>query len=121
VITARIPSFSGAAVHVRLEDISYADRAADLVAEQVIVPVRHPSATTDTAEIGDTSIAFVLEGDVGTIDPEADYGVRVWVDMDGDGAPGPNDLHSNQSYRVLTKGFGNHVVIALTPSSGARE
>ena len=47
------------------------------------------------------------------IDRDHDYSVRVWLDRDGDKKPGSGDLWSDQSYPVLTRGFGTEVTIVL--------
>jgi hypothetical protein len=43
--------------------------------------------------------------------------VRVWVDRNSDGRPGAGDLFSDQSYRVLTGGFGSTVIIPVRSRS----
>ncbi len=110
VISAGTPAFSGATVHVRLEDVSYADAAAEVVAEAIIPGVGH-------APGGTTTVPFALHAAPGAtpIDPRNDYAVRVWLDRDGDGRAGAGDLHSDQSYRVLTGGFGRTATITLGP------
>ena len=112
VIAAAAAAFRGATAHVYLEDASYADAAAAVVAEAVIPDVRH----APTGNGGDdTVLPFALHAPPGatTIDPRHDYAVRVWVDRDGDGQQGPGDLYSDQSYRVLTRGFGRTVTITI--------
>jgi uncharacterized lipoprotein YbaY len=111
VIAAGVPALEGAAVHVRLEDVSAADAASTLVAEAVISDVRHAAGGDDTV------IPFALRGRI-AIDPGSDYAVRIWVDRDGDGSPGRGDLHSDQRYPVLTRGFGRAVEIVLGASRG---
>ena len=112
VIAATAPAFRGATAHVYLEDVSYTDAAAVVVAEAVIPDVRH-EPTGDGGD--DTALPFALHAPPGvtTIDPRNDYAVRVWVDRDGDGQQGPGDLYSGQSYRVLTRGFGRTVTITV--------
>ena len=112
VIAAAAPAFCGAIAHVYLEDVSYVDAAAAVVAEAVIPDVRHEP----TGDGGDgTLLPFALHAPPGatTVDPRNDYAVRVWVDRDGDGQQGPGDLYSDQSYRVLTRGFGRTVTIMI--------
>lgn len=109
VITARTPAVDGAALHIRLEDVSKADAAAVVVAETAIADVRHPFSN------GGSAIPFELHALPGAaaIDPRHDYTVRAWLDCDGDGKPGAGDLYSDQSYPVLTRGFGRAVTITL--------
>jgi uncharacterized lipoprotein YbaY len=109
VITASVTAFAGGEVHVRLEDVSYADAAAPLVAETVVSAVTHDPARS--AE-GSTVVAFRLAPS-GEIDPQHDYAVRVWLDHDGDGQPSTGDMWSDQAYPVLTRGFGTEVTVVL--------
>jgi hypothetical protein len=116
VITTRTPAFSGATVHVRLEDTSYADAEAVVVAETIIPNVGHaPSGSGSSGGSNATRLPFTLHAAPGTapIDPRNDYAVRVWMDCDSDGKAGAGDLYSDQSYRVLTHGFGHEVTILL--------
>jgi uncharacterized lipoprotein YbaY len=110
VITAGVPAFQGATAHIWLEDISRADGEARRVAETVLQDIRHQPP-------GGTFLPFVLHAPSGSIDPRNDYAVRVWLDQDGDGQEGPGDLYSDQSYRVLTRGFGRNLNVALGPSA----
>jgi uncharacterized lipoprotein YbaY len=109
VIAASVAAFAAGVVHVRLEDVSYADAAARLIAETIVSGVTHdPAQSRD----GQTAIAFRLTV-VEEIDPGHDYSVRVWLDRDGDGKPGSGDVWSDESYPVLTRGFGTEVTIVL--------
>jgi uncharacterized lipoprotein YbaY len=108
VFRAAVRAFDNAAVHVYLEDVSFADAAADVVAETVIPGVRHGHTS------GDTTVAFVLDlGQHQNIDTRRHYAVRVWVDCDDDGQPSHVDLYSDQVYPVLTWGFGASVTITF--------
>jgi Type III secretion system lipoprotein chaperone (YscW) len=108
IIPRNIAGFRDANAYVRLEDISHADRAAEIVGQTVIAGLRHDART----EI--TTVPFRLEAGR-AVDLSVDYVMRVWIDIDGDGRPGPGDLHSDQSHRVLTKGFGRSVEIEVRP------
>ena len=110
VIPARCPELTDATMHISLEDTSYADRAATVVAELAIAHVEHPAEQQRA-----TVVPFALGGPVaGTaIDLRHHYAVRVWVDGDGDGRAGPGDLHSDQQYPVLTRGHPGRVTIEL--------
>ena len=112
VITGSVAPFAAGVVHVRLEDVSYADARAPVVADTAISGVAHDPARS--AE-GSTVVAFRLAVP-GTIDPEHDYSVRVWLDRDGDGRAGSGDMWSDQAYRVLTRGFGTDVTVVLGKS-----
>lgn len=107
IIAAGSPPLRDATAHVHLEDISYADAAASVVAQTVIPDLRHEPCGEDTW------VPFALYAAGVAVDPRNDYAVRVWVDRDGDGREGPDDLRSDQSYRVLTGGFGDTVTITL--------
>lgn len=110
LILSDVPAFHDACAYVQLEDVSYADRPAEIVARMAVPEIRHPSKT------GSTRIPFVLKAERGWVpDPAADYVVRIWVDVDGDGQLGPGDLHSDQSHRVLTRGFGDAVTVEVRP------
>ena len=113
VISAAVAPFQGATAHLYLEDISYADAPAVVLADATIADLRHdPSATSD----GDTVVPFALRARPSSpIARRNDYAVRAWVDRDSDGTTGPADLFSDQSYRVLTQGFGSTVTIRLGP------
>ena len=109
VIAASVRPFPAGVLHVRLDDVSHADAAAPVVAETVIPGVAHdPAGSGD----GKTVVEFRLTAS-GDIDPAHDYSVRVWLDRDGDGRPGSGDVWSDQAYRVLTRGFGTDVTVAL--------
>ena len=109
VITAAVPALYGAAAHVSLEDVSFADAAAETVAETTITGIRHDPSH------GETSIEFELRDADPAIEPGHTYTVRVWVDADDDGRPGPGDLYSDQSYPLISGGFGREVTIVLNP------
>jgi len=113
-IPASVRSFSSATAHIRLEDVSYADREAVLIAETIIPNLNHK---TSAAGGGDTAIPFTILIPSGTliIDPRNDYAVRVWVDVDSDGYESPGDLYSDQSYRVLSSRSGGDLSITLAP------
>ncbi len=112
VIPAAVPPFRGATAYLSLEDVSYADAPATVLAEAAIPDVRHqPTARAGEA----TVLAFTLRPAPGAaaIDPGNDYAVRAWIDLDGDGRIGPGDPASDQRYPVLTRGFGRTVTITL--------
>lgn len=86
-----VEASAGATVYVRLEDVSRADAPATVVTEQVIYEARlGPQAG---------GLEFALHG--GPLDPRRRYGVRVHVDVDGDGAVGVGDYVSTTSHPVL--------------------
>lgn len=119
IITDQSPAFADASMHISLEDVSYADAPATTVAETVIPHVHHrPSQPGNGDQRGVTVLSFALRAAPGApaIDPGSDYAVRVWVDRDGDGRPGPGDLHSDQRHPVLSRGFGSTVTITLGPA-----
>ena len=110
LIPAGVEAFSSACAYVDLEDVSFADAPAVGVARTRVRGIGHvPGAAT-------TVVPFVVAfaPDWGP-DPPADYAVRVWVDIDGDGRLGPGDLRSDQSYPVLTRGCGDVVAVEVHP------
>lgn len=113
IVVAGPPSaLRGATIHVYLEDVSYADAAAVVLAESIMETLDQPSTSPDQ----DTRLLFVLHAVPGAtaIDPDHAYAIRVWVDRDGDGRPAPDDLYSDQRYPVLTQGYDRSVTITLT-------
>lgn len=116
LISSLIPAFHNAAVHVRLEDVSYPDRRASVVAETILPDISHQPSGADGGR--DTEMLFTIETspeDAANIQSQNEYTVRVWVDIDGDGKRGPGDLYSTEQHRVLTRGFGSKVAIHLDP------
>ena len=112
VIATTVRPLSSATIHVYLEDVSFADAPASAIAQIQLVHVNHPTDATNDAP---TVLPFVIRLDTKSvvIEPTADYSLRVWVDADGDGQPGAGDLFSDQSYPVLTHGFGTSAVITV--------
>lgn len=109
IFTTNVPAFVNATIHVQLEDFSRADVGALLLAEEVISHIKHKPGSDQSKS---TIVYFEItckEGE--SIDPRNFYGIRVWVDIDNDGRNGSGDLNSDQSYRVLTQGFGNSVEV----------
>jgi uncharacterized lipoprotein YbaY len=97
-------SFTGATVHVQLEDVSYADAPSRVVAEQVIPDVSHESETEHT-------LKFALYGDVP--DEKGRYIVTVRVDLQERGRVIRGDYLSVESYPVLTHGNPNLISVRL--------
>jgi uncharacterized lipoprotein YbaY len=99
-----VRSFSGATVYVRLEDVSHADAAATLVAEQVLRGVSHRARRAER-------LAFQLPGK--SPGGQASYSLRVHVDVDGDGQISPGDYITMESYPVLTHGYPSSVSVRV--------
>lgn len=98
------PSFSGATMYARLENITSADIASRVTAEYVKPGVAfNPEISSD--------LAFVIAGN--PPDPRASYGVRVHIDVDGDGKVSQGDFISMQSYPVITFGHPSEVSILV--------
>ena len=96
--------FSGATMYVRLEDVSWADAPATVVAEQVVHNVSY--------QPGDKRRVVVnLRGKV--LDKGSRYAVYVHVDIDGDRQITPGDYVSTQSYPVLTFGHPDRVTVRV--------
>jgi hypothetical protein len=116
IITSQSAALADASIYISLEEVSYADAPATTVAETVIPHVRHPSSQPGSRDkFGNTVLAFALHAasSATVIDLGSDYAVRVWVDREGDGRPEPGDLYSDQRNPVLTRGFGDTVMITL--------
>jgi uncharacterized lipoprotein YbaY len=104
VLGGEVRSFSGATVYVRLEDVSRADAAATVIAEQVLRRVVHRQGRRAT-------LAFELHGPAP--DEQATYAVRVHVDVDGDGRVSPGDYISVESHPVLTFGYPRQIEVRV--------
>jgi uncharacterized lipoprotein YbaY len=110
IISPSVPAFGGATAHIFLEDISYADADAEILSHTAVKGIHHPGARGG----GETVVPFKLSAPGReAVNPRRDYSVRVWIDVDGDGQKGANDLYSDEVYPVLTRGFGSDVVIKL--------
>ena len=92
-------SFRDATVYIRLEDVTVADAAAQVIAEQRLQGIRSP--------LPGGGVRFLLRPS--TIDERRDYSVRVHVDVDGDGVVSRGDLVTTRSYPVLTRGRPAHI------------
>jgi Type III secretion system lipoprotein chaperone (YscW) len=110
VIAGSIPRFIEGVLRVRLEDVSYADKAAGVVGETVIRGVTHPPG--DAAPGSDTVVPFSLDAVVGIVG-DHDYSVRVSLELEDAGHRTRSTIGSDQVYRVLTRGFGTDVTVAL--------
>lgn len=110
IISAAVAPFRGATAHVRLEDVSFADAAAVMIAETAIPGIDH-----DPAASGETIVPFALRAGptAPTIEGRNEYAVRAWIDRNSDGTPSPGDLFSDRRYAVLTYGYGRAVTIRL--------
>jgi uncharacterized lipoprotein YbaY len=96
-------SFSGATVYVRLEDVSQADAASTVVAEQVMRDVSS----------ADLPLSFSLSGELP--DEQANYIVSVHVDVDDNGALNAGDFITMESYPVITHGAPNRINVEVRP------
>lgn len=97
-------SFTGATVHVQLEDVSYADAPSRVVAEQAIPDVSHETGTEGT-------VKFALYGDMP--DERGRYIVTVRVDLQARGRVSRGDYLSMESYSVLTHGNPKQISVRL--------
>jgi uncharacterized lipoprotein YbaY len=97
------PPFTGATMYVRLERITAADIASEVVADYVERDVVFDPKTS--------SLSFAIAGN--PPDPRASYAVRVHIDIDGDGEVSQGDFISMQSYPVITFGHPTEVSILV--------
>lgn len=114
IISSLTKGFRHAAMHIRLEDVSYADGRAKLIAEKILRDIGHNPSALSNAE--DTVVPFTIaltSEQAAQIQPENDYVVRVWVDVNNDGKRGADDLYSTEQHRI-TRGF-DRVSIHVAP------
>ena len=97
-----VPSFGGARLYVRVEDVTLADAAARVIAESV----EHDVALDPRTR---TSLPFSVV--CPWVDVGAQYCLRVHIDLDGDGELSPGDFITTRSYPVLT--FGNPTRVSV--------
>lgn len=107
VIPGSVPRFSAGVLEVFLEDVSYADRAAVVMAAAAISGVEH-----DPGRPEGTIVPFSLTP-TRDVEPTSDYAVRAVLAQ-----PGTQDwagirIHTDQAYPVLTRGFSDDVTIVL--------
>jgi uncharacterized lipoprotein YbaY len=97
LISAGIPAFRGATVHIYLDEIRGEDTAAGVVAEEIIQDIAHELRAGE-----DTNVAFTIQIDPRrlVVSSDKDYAVRVWVDCNSNGERGLDDLYSDQRYSV---------------------
>ncbi len=100
----KAPPFTGATMYVRLENVTLADAAAEVVADYVERNVAFDPKI-------DKDLSFAIAGKAP--DPQASYAVRVHIDIDGDGEVSLGDFISTQSYPVLTFGYPREVSILV--------
>ena len=122
VIPPSVPPFSAGTLQVWLEDVSYADRAAVVVAETTVADVTHAPGPAASADEEGTVIDFSLEP-LREIEPTADYSVRVSLDALAGSGNDALAMDSDRTYPVLTRGHGAEVTVVLDkwqrPSRGA--
>ncbi|QTF90926.1 YbaY family lipoprotein [Halomonas sp. BM-2019] len=99
-----IASFSGATLHVYLEDVGRVDAPSLTLAAVSIPNIRHQAGR-------ESRLDFTLRG--GPVDTAAHYSVRAHVDLASNGRLDPGDLITVQSYPVLTFGHPDRVVLRV--------
>jgi uncharacterized lipoprotein YbaY len=104
VFEAQAPAFAGATLIVRLEDVSYDDAPAGVLAEYV----EHGVAFDPQRHSG---LRFRLAGP--EPDPQAQYAVQAHVDVDGDGVVSSGDFINMRSYPALTFGHPREVTVLV--------
>jgi len=115
VIPASVPAFSAGTLRVWLEDVSYADRAAVVVAGATIAGVSHAPQPVGQEHRGTTVIAFGLQP-THDLDPASDYSVRVSLDVPAGAGRDALVVENDRSYPVLTRGHGSDVTVVLDTS-----
>jgi hypothetical protein len=122
IISSFTKGFRHGTVHIRLEDVSYADERARLIVEKILPDIDHNPATLSGAE--DTVVPFTIAltpEQATKIQPENDYVVRVWVAVNNDEKRSADNLYSTEQYRILTRGFGNRVSIHVAPRDATKK
>jgi uncharacterized lipoprotein YbaY len=112
LISHATKAFNGGTAHVFLEDVSFADAPARIVAKTEIGSIVHQSNDSAAAE---TVVSFQIDFSDAAVDFKNHYSLRVWIDVDSDGKQSGDDLYSDQIYPVLTHGAGNFAEILLKP------
>jgi uncharacterized lipoprotein YbaY len=97
-------AFSKATVYIRLEDITEADSASKIVAEQVIRDISHQQGGTE-------KISFNLQSQ--SFDDKASHIVSVHVDVDNNGQISEGDYINMESYPALTLGHSSQVSVCV--------
>jgi uncharacterized lipoprotein YbaY len=92
LIPRSTPALHGASARISLEGLRGEDAPAAILAETVIKGLKHEPGNRDTA------IPFTVRVAPDKIAPKHDYAMRVWIDRDSDGKPGPGDLHSDERH-----------------------
>jgi hypothetical protein len=97
-------SFSDATMYVYLNDTTMADEPAKRVLTAEVQNVGYDATVKNRPTF---SLYGVLPRE------NADYTVRVIVDLDKDGKAGPGDFINSESYPVLTRGWPDTVSIRV--------
>lgn len=113
LISPATKAFKRGTAHVFLEDVSFADAPARILAKTEIGSIVHRS--NDPAAAAETVVSFQIDFSDDVLDSKNHYSLRVWIDVDSDGKQSGNDLYSDQIYPVLTHGAGNFAEILLEP------
>ena len=104
ILSPELASFDRATVYTYLEDVSYQDAPATILARHAIAEITHSIGT-------ENRVNFTLLTQ--EIDPRANYSVRVHVSLQSDRQIQAGDYISTQTYPVLTHGFGDWVSIKV--------
>ena len=117
LISPRVDSFRSATLHVALEDVGRVNAPAQLLAEAAVPGVSHIGA-----QGSGTRVPFEIRSypDTSEPDPRGHYVVRAWIEG-GSRSKSEDYLGSNESYPVLTRGFGSHVLIHIVCLGGSHE
>jgi uncharacterized lipoprotein YbaY len=103
VFAGDTPTFMGATVYVRLEDVSLMDAASNIVEEQVIQRVSGSAGQR---------LSFALQGQLPD-DDRARLHISVHVSLSGSREIESGDYITMQSYPVLTHGYPDHVQVEV--------
>jgi uncharacterized lipoprotein YbaY len=95
------PPFDDTTVVVRIEDVSRADAASIVVAEQTIQNVSS----------SDQPIPFRVSGE--PLEPRKSYTVSVHVDVDGDGEVSVGDYITTESYPIASAEEPPHLAVLV--------
>lgn len=98
------PSFTGATLHVYLENISFIDAASEVVADYIEWNINFNPNTSN-------SIPFEIV--YKNLDPGDRFAIRVHIDVDKDGKVSKGDFINVQSYPVITFGYPKEITVIV--------
>lgn len=110
IFNRSVAPFSNATIYIYAEDISHADSLAPLLAKVILSDISHNPASTETH--GETIIPFNLTmGTEVKINPKNNYNIRAMVEINKGDNLSKKVLNTDESFPILTNGYGRFVEI----------